>query len=405
MTTILSTRSPAPGFLGLFVTALAIRIGVVALGLALIPVQPERPILIAGFGVAGFPAELRPSDRTPDRVRTEILAGSGRVIEPWYRWDAVWMATVAENGYGEAADQSGRNGVAFMPVMPACLALGAALGLNPYWFALAAANLAGAAGAAVFARVAARLLNDRAAGWRAMALLLAFPTAFFYSAPYNESFGLLFTALALEAWQMNRPGWAGLCAIGGSLARLTGVALGAAAVADWLTTRRRENLPRDLALALGSAAGLLVFGGILWWAVGNPLAGLSSHGAWGRRSASIWNPWYAIESIYDPDLVRPGGGQDFWGEATVAGVVAILGVRAWWKRGLFWGVLALTPIAQMLASGTLLSAHRVVLASLPAFIELADLLQRPIWRYAAILVFGAGQLALLNRYVHWQFAG
>jgi hypothetical protein len=65
----------------------------------------------------------------------------------------------------------------------------------------------------------------------------------------------------------------------------------------------------------------------------------------------------------------------------------------------------LIPVAQMLASGTLLSAHRVILAALPAFIELADLLRRRVWLLAAVLGFGFAQLLLLNRYVLWQFAG
>jgi hypothetical protein len=396
---------PPPRFRSLFAAALAARFGVAAIGLALVPLQPERPVRIAGVGVAGFPADLRPDDPTPERFRELMLAGPGRAVEPWYRWDAVWMVNVAQNGYAHAADESGRNGVAFMPVMPACLALGGALGLNPFWFGLVAVNLAGAAGAAVFARVAARQLNDPAAGWRALLLLLAFPTAFFFSAPYNEAFGLLFTALALAAWQANRPILAGLCAAGGSLARLTGVALGAAAVADWLMERKRGELPRAAAVAIGSCAGLVLFCGLLWWAVGDPLAGLSAHEAWGRRGLSVRNPWHAIESIYDPELGRPGGVRHFWGEAAVVAAFAALGVRAWRRRGTFWGTLALVPIAQMFASGTLLSAHRVVLAALPAFIELADLLRRPLWYYLVLSAFAAGQLVLLNRYIHWQFAG
>jgi hypothetical protein len=59
----------------------------------------------------------------------------------------------------------------------------------------------------------------------------------------------------------------------------------------------------------------------------------------------------------------------------------------------------------MFASGTLLSAHRLVLAALPAFIELADLLRGHPWLFAATLGFALAQFVLLGRYVHWQFAG
>ncbi|MBM3979862.1 MAG: hypothetical protein FJ304_06190 [Planctomycetes bacterium] len=376
--------SPVPRFLPLFLVALGARLGTVALGALLATTPPHiEP----------------PFDPDVAAVNARLTSAVTRPIEPWYRWDGRWVANVALNGYGGASDRGGRLGVAFMPAAPFALALGDAVGLNPYWFALTVVNLAGAAGASVFARVAARQLNDAAAGWGALALLLTFPTAFFFSAPYNESFGLLFTALALSAWQVNRPAAAGLSAACGSLARLTGPALGVAALVDWLGTRERAKLPRALALALGSFGGLALFCGYLWWAVGDPLAGLKSQAAWGRPELSWKNLLLAVRSIYDPVVPH-------WGEAAVVFAAALLGVRAWAKRGAFWGVIVLVPVAQMFLSGTFLSAHRVILAALPAFIELADLLRtNPARRFAVAVAFGAIQFVLLNRYLHWQFAG
>jgi hypothetical protein len=68
-------------------------------------------------------------------------------------------------------------------------------------------------------------------------------------------------------------------------------------------------------------------------------------------------------------------------------------------------VLALVPVGQMLMSGTLLSGHRVVLACLPAFIELADLLRSRLWFRVTVGAFAVAQLVLINRFVHWQWAG
>jgi hypothetical protein len=251
----------------------------------------------------------------------------------------------------------------------------------------------------VFARVVVRLTGDRGTGLRAFALLLAFPTAFFFSAPYNESFGLLFTALALDAWQRGRAAGAGAFAVGGSLARMTGIGLGAAALAGWLFDDRTwAGLWRALVLALGSFAGLALFWGYLAWTVGDPFAGLKVQVWWGRRGLSLDNPWYAIKSIYDPVTPR-------WGEALVVLGFAALGVRAWVKRGAFWGVLTLAPVGQMIMSGTFLSGHRLILAGLSGFIELADLLRnrRVIWLVVAGLA--VAQIMLLNRYVHWLSAG
>lgn len=374
--------SPAPRFLHLVLVALAVRLGTVALGSAL----------------GALPPDPYSDPRTPTDYYAELLA-TARPLEPWFRFDANWHVHIARDGYREARGQEGRLGPAFQPVVPGLMAASEALGLSLFWVSMCCANLAGAAGAAVFARVAARLLNEPAAAWRALALLLAFPTAFFLSAPYHEAFGLLFGALALAAWQANRGALAGVWALLGSLSRLTGVALGVAAVVDWLLTRERAQLTRALWVAFGSFAGVAAFWGFLWLVVGDPFAGLKAHQNWGRHPLSWQNPLRAMESINDPLVPHR------W-EAVVVLGATVLGVRAWRRRGAFWGVLALVPVAQMFASGTLLSAHRVVLACLPAFIELTDLVRgRRLLFALTIIVFVYAQFILLNRYVHWQFAG
>jgi hypothetical protein len=374
---------PPPRFLHLLLAALVVRLATVALGVAL----------------ASRPPDPYSDPHTPTLFRSELLSSNARIIEPWYRFDAVWLASVARNGYTGARDDTGRHGVAFMPAMPAIFALGDALGLNMFWFGLVVANLAGAVGAALLAQVAARQLSDPAGGWRTLALLMAFPTAFFYSAPYNEPFGLLFTALALAAWQANRPVVAGLGSLGGSFARMTGAALGVAAIFDWLQKRERREAWLAVAVAVGSFAGIALFWGFLWWTVGDPFAGLKSQTAWGRSALSWKNPFRTVASIYDPTLPH-------WGEAVLVFGAVALGIRAWRKRGTFWGVLTLVPVAMMFASGTLLSGHRLILAALPAFFELADLLRhRRALFFATLLAFGFAQFLLLNRFVHWIFAG
>jgi hypothetical protein len=374
---------PAPRFGPFFAVALAVRVGVVVLGV----------------GLAARPPDPYGDPRTPSRFRDQMFARSARAIEPWYRYDALWFVRVAEDGYAGAEDASGKLGPAFMPAMPATLAAAEALGLNPYWTALVLANVAAAAGTAVLARVAARLTGDRAVGLRTFVLVTVFPSAFFLSAPYNEAFGLLFTALALSAWLDNRAGRVAVFAALGSLARMTGVAVGVAALAAWLLEdRSRPGLRRALVVALGSFGGLLLFWGYLAWAVGDPLASLKCHSAWGRKPLAPGNVWLAVQSIYDPELPH-------WGEAFVVLAFAVLGVRAWRRRGAFWGTLVLVPVAQMVLSGTFLSGHRVILAALPGFIELADVLKNRLHFRVVVVGCAVAQFVLLNRYVHWIFAG
>jgi len=400
------TTKPALRFLPLFATALVVRILTVVIGVLMVPVQPERPMRLFGFGVAGFPADMRSlhDEDGPKQLRERILTTSAAVIEPWYRWDAEWFAALAADGYSK--HRNGSQSAAFPPAMPAVLAFAEAVGLNPYWIGLLTANLAGAAGAAFLAQIAMRLTSDRELAIRAFVLLLAFPTSFFFSAPYQESLGLIFGGLALLARLNLRPIRAGVFAALGSFARIAGVAIGVGALAHWLVNdRTRRGLRFALIVATGSFLGVAVYWGYVGWLFGEPLIGLSAHREWGRRAFSPMNPWYAIQSIYVPDLYRPGGATDFIPEACAAIGFAVLGIRAWLRRGIFWGMLTLVPVGMMFMSGTFLSGHRVVLAASPAFIELADVLRNRFYFRLTVLYFVLLQLALMNRFVHWQWAG
>lgn len=373
-----------PRFLPLLAIALAVRLLVVVLG-----------VLLAGRP----PHNARPVDPTANAI-LDRAAASAPLVEPWYRWDAIWYANVAERGYAGAADSGGRLGVAFLPALPAVMAVSAASGLNPFWLGILVPNLASAAGVAVMARLAARLTNSRDTGIRTFVVLLAFPTAFFFSAPYNEAFGLLFGALALSAWQQERARSAAGFALLGSLSRMTGVALGVAAVGAWVLNRERtrEGARRAAWLAAGSFGGLVLFWGFLWWSVGDFFAGAKSQSSWGRAGPSLLNPWIAVTDALNPEYPR-------YGDLLAVVMCGVLGVRAWVKRGAFWGIVVLVPVAQMLATGTLLSGARLVLACLPAFVELADVVRRRVIFVPLVGASAAVQLVLLDRFVHWVFAG
>jgi hypothetical protein len=375
-----------PRFLQLFAVSLALRVLLLAVGVALATLPP-------------FPYD---DPQTPHVFADEAKQTSARVIEPWYRYDAVWMLNIARNSYLNAKYGEERLGVAFFPAMPLTLAFADSVGLNIFWFGLVVANLCSAVGTAIFARLVARELEDSRAGWSSLFLLHAFPTSFFLSAAYNEPIGLLFTAILLQAWQNNRAFAGGIGSLGGSLARMTGGVVAVAACCDWLRSRKRPELPRAAFFVVGSLGGIALYWSYLWWLVGNPFAGLEVQGHWGRHSLSWKNPFRTLASIHNTE--QPNA--SYYGEAVLMILFIVAGIRALRKRGVFFGALILLPIAQMFMSGTLLSAHRIILAALPAFLEFADYLRDRV-RVLYVVLTGCAvwQLFLLNRYVHWIFAG
>src|SRR5262245_23711679 len=210
-------------------------------------------VVLIGLGLAANKTDNGPQHEPSIRFHAELDKTAAWPVEPWYRDDALWLLHLGTHGYANAVGPDGQHGAAFLPLMPAILAASVLAGLNIYWVGLVVANLAGAFGMVVFTRLAERLTGDRAAAIRAFVVLNAFPSAFFFSAPYQESFGLLFTAVALSAWLAGRAGVASAAAGLGCLSRLTGSAVGAAAIGAWLLEgpRTRRGLIRALVEALG----------------------------------------------------------------------------------------------------------------------------------------------------------
>ncbi|MBN9519651.1 hypothetical protein J0H58_14210 [bacterium] len=346
---------PAPTWLRLVAFALLSRVVVVAAGLALAP-RAAEPHWAAEQVV----------------LRQDILAGPVPWLEPWVRFDAAFYLAIARDGYrAPAPGEWPRTG--FLPLLPVCIATAAAAGVDPVLAGVLIPNLAFTVGLACAGRAALRATGNARTAWLGCGVLITFPTAFYFSAPYQESLYLLAAAGALLAWYDRRPVVAGLAGLAAALARLTAVALPVGLFAEALG-RRAWPAPGAWVVVAGTAAGGGLFMAYLGYALGDPMAHFHAHTAWGRESPTALG---VVKSLMQGcyELVRPNPAFQVVKPLALFGTLA-LGVRGWGRRGPLWGCLILIPVVQALSTGTTLSIERIVLTSFPAAFELGELLGR-----------------------------
>lgn len=267
-----------PSWTALLAFGLATRVIVVVVGCLV--ARPEDPVSTR----AAFSPN---NDGMNPRHRQALCQGHRPLIQAWYRWDAMWYAEIAERGYSYNPGQE--SSVAFMPMLPLLMRLSEYLRLDRYWAGVLIPNLAFVAGLAFFGRCVFRVTENAATSWRACILLAAFPTSFFFSAPYQESLVLALSAASLLAWLSYRPGRSALALAAASAARLTALAMSVGLVLEWATDLGKRRPARHSAwfVAIAGTAGLALFFGYLAWQFHDPILHLKAHAAWARKSPSV----------------------------------------------------------------------------------------------------------------------
>jgi hypothetical protein len=269
-----------PSWSALLAFGLATRVIVVVLGCVIgLPVSPFEGRDAEFLGEGGM-SPLR---------RDAQAFGCNPWIEPWYHWDATWYAEIAERGY--SYQPGTESSVAFMPMLPLLIRAGGALGLDRCWAGLAIPNLAFAVGLALFARCAFRVTRDTATIWRACILLAAFPTSFFFSAPYQESLTLTLTAASLLAWLTHHPGRSAAALAAASATRITALSMSVGLVLEWAGDVVMGRAARHSAwlVAIAGTAGLALFLGYLAAQFHDPLVTFKVQTSWHRKPPSVLN--------------------------------------------------------------------------------------------------------------------
>jgi hypothetical protein len=309
-----------------------------------------------------------------DQHGQRALFGPYVAFEGLCRWDCYWFYWIAERGYWEARATN------FFPLYPALVRMVYQVTGIPLPFALLiVSNLASFAALLVVYRIFTMLANEGAARW-SLALLVAYPFAFFHAAGYPESLMMLYSALAILFALRGQHVWAGVLLGFGVLARHVTLFVGAALVVAQL--RERGFHPKRF-LRSPAILGLLMPWLFLalyclyqYIAFGNPLAFLAARGGppWGELA------WWGIgQLLTDPNASR-------FGDHTLAmqvyipfaliptiGAIALLAKKQWLELAAF----ALILLAVVWTVG-IWGLGRYAGSCWPAFLPLGSwLAQRP----------------------------
>lgn len=148
------------------------------------------------------------------------------LLAPWERWDVLWYLRILTEGY-----RFGNGTDAFHPLYPWLAWPLTRFGVNPLLALMIVGNL-GALGFLLFFEYLAELDIGRSQAQTATRLLLFFPLAFIFFAPYNEGLFMLLTALTF-LWARQRRWWrAGMAGALAVLTRQQGLFLGVPLVVE-----------------------------------------------------------------------------------------------------------------------------------------------------------------------------
>jgi hypothetical protein len=339
--------------------------------------------------------------------------GIRNLLAVWQSWDTGHYLRIAEHGYHvKELDK------AFFPLYPILIRAANHVLPGGYPFAaLVVSNVACFAALVVLHRLAAHEFDEPTAR-RTVYYLVAFPTAFFLTAAYNES---LYLALGIGALYAARRGhwWlAGGLAAFASGTRSVGVLLLFPFVYEYLRQRGFQwRRIRFDALAIGLVpAGMAAFAVYCWVSFGDPLAFVHAQKFWYRSFAFPWESLYRTlyHATREPALAEFSivNFMDFCAGFGFLVLMTLSLVGPWRLRRDQWYLAAYGFAALMYPlfspagdERPLISMTRHVLEVVPAFLILGRMGRNQYFDRIYPMPAIALQCMLLLVFLHYDWAG
>jgi Gpi18-like mannosyltransferase len=328
----------------------------------------------------------------------------GRGLDMWSQWDAPHYLRIAEIGY-RPRSVTGDDPlfIVFFPLFPLAVRIVAFAARNLVLSGMIVSLLA-SVGACWFLYRLVAIDRDHAEAWRAVVLLVSFPTAYFMAAPYTEAlflFGILASVYAARTDRWARAGLAGALATG---TRVSGVALAPALVAEaFASPGKRVRRLGWIALAGAGLAGYLVVNRVVYHDWFWFLTVQRTH--WFQRAVA---PWQTLVDAVRALITGPPNNTItfiYWGRLAGFAFAVTLLIAGLRRLRAADSIYAWTSLVLVLSATWLISLPRYLLAIYPLFIVGARL-TRARTVFWPVVVLGAGAQAwLFTRYSvgHWTF--
>lgn len=350
------------------------------------------------------------------RVLTGVSVPARVLLHSWQHWDANWYVSIALYGY------DGPQPTAFFPLYPALIHLVTGLvGVNHALLAAMLISNLGTLGAFIgIALLAANEAGREDAAWRGLRAFIAYPLAFFLTAPYTEGLFVAFVTGALLCARRGSWRWAALWGLLAGFTRPTAVALILPLLWEYGRQHgwwRRESWQsagwRALIRPKALAGGALAIGAVpiaigaymtyCWIRFGDPIMFF-------RAERIYWNhskvpPWTAIglgvTNFLHAPMLSDAQAQSLTDIAPLAifAVLAVIGIR---RLPLMltlytFGILYLSIASPVPANADILtSCGRYLIAAVPVFLLLGKWMDGRPWLDMLIVSLGFLVQAILT---------
>ena len=367
-----------------------------AFRVALLPWAISRLVVLATALVTS--AIFGPPTRGVDPAVSSWIAQIGG-------WDTTWYLSVARQGYEHDVGQVGETftNLAFFPVLPGVMAVGRAVGLNPFWFAILVCNLAFLGALALFGILGRQVVAAETA--RRSVWVLAFvPMSVYASMAYSEAIVLLCVAGAALLATRGRFALAGLVGAAAAISRPPGLLVAVLVGLIALNSNGAQTV-RWRRAALGTVPAAIAFAGFLGWmqvARGSWRLPFEAQGAWsrGQIATGLFTalPDEIAAAVTQVVHLRASaqwtsGVRDLAALAGAVWLLQRLARQMGWRSP--WVIFSLLAIALPIASGSVLSSARFSLLAIPLTWPLAEWVGPSVRRQRGYLVLAALGMVLL----------